>query len=257
MERFLGWCALAVVIGFSARAGAQVPEEPAAAPTVGDPAAAPTVGDPAAAPTVGDPGHWAISLDRAFGFDYLKETSSMNGVDTQTASMTSFSLFGSPPLLASTVFSFPRAGVDVFVAPGLSVGAGLGVMHGSEDRTPTGGTPTNISFTGVLAAPRIGYVARLAPSISFWPRAGVTIYYVTLDNSPSGLSETLHFFAGTVEAPFVFTIAPRVALTFGPTFDMTFSSGVSVNQPSSYGGTTGAVAKVMEVGAQAGLVITL
>ncbi len=242
MKRFLGWCALAVVIGFSARAGAQAPEEPTDGPTP--------------APTVGDAGHWAISLDRVFGFDYTKETASMNGMDAQTNSTTSFSLFGSPPLLASSVFSFPRAGVDLFVAPGLSVGAGLGITHGSEDQTPTGSTTINVSFTGVMVAPRIGYVAHLAPSISFWPRAGVSIYYITLDSSSSGLNETLHFVAATAEAPLVFTIAPRVAFTFGPTFDMTFSSGVSVNQ-AGYTGSASADAKVLEIGVQAGLVVTL
>jgi hypothetical protein len=134
------------------------------------------------------------------------------------------------------------------------LGAGLALTHGSEDQTPTGGTTTNVSFTGVMFAPRIGYVARLAPSISFWPRAGVSIYYITLNSS--GIDETLHFVAATVEAPFVFTIAPRVAFTFGPTFDMTFSSGVSANQPGG-SGSANADAKVMEIGAQAGLVVTL
>ena len=59
---------------------------------------------------------------------------------------------------------------------------GSASSHGSDDQTPTGGTTTNVSFTGVMFAPRIGYVARLAPSISFWPRAGVSIYYITLDS---------------------------------------------------------------------------
>jgi len=246
MKRFLVWCALALVIGFGARAGAQTPEDPAGAPTSGV----------AAAPTVGDPGHWAISLERAFGFDYVKETQSMAGVDQQTRSSTSFSLFSNPlsPLLSA--FSFPRAGFDLFVAPGLSLGTSLGVFHGSQSATPTGGTETSQSFTGVVVTPRIGYVAHLAPSISFWPRAGISIIYASTSTSSGGTdtSQSSHLIAGTVEAPFVFTIAPRVAFTFGPTFDISFSGGSSA---TLYGMSVTVDDKVLEIGAQAGLVITL
>lgn len=246
MKQLLGWCALALVIGFGARAGAQTPEEPAGAP-----AGALTV-----APTIGDPGHWAISLERAFGFDYVKETQSMGGVDQQTSSATSFSLFSNPlsPLLSA--FSFPRAGFDVFVAPGLSLGTSLGVFHGSQSVTPTGGTENSQSFTGVVVTPRIGFVAHLAPSISLWPRAGVSIIYASSSSSSNGtdISQTSHLIAGTVEAPLVFTIAPRVAFTFGPTFDISFSGGTSA---TLYGMSTTVDEKVLEIGAQAGLLVTL
>lgn len=243
MKRFLGWCALALVIGFGARAGAQTPD------------------DPVGAPTVGDVGHWAISLERAFGFDYAKETQSMGGVDEETTSATTFSLFSNPVAALLSSFSFPRAGFDAFVAPGLSLGTALGVFYGSETLTPTGGTSASESFTGVVVMPRIGYVARLAPSVSFWPRAGVSIIYVSASPSSSGTyatteTETSHLIAGTIEAPFVFTIAPRIAFTFGPTFDMSFSGGRSVNTSGT--GTSATVdEKVMEIGAQAGLVVTL
>ena len=243
MKRLLGWCALALILGFGARAGAQTPEEPAGAPTVGD------------------PGHWAISLERMFGFDYAKATLSMGGMDEQTTSATSFSLFTNPVAAVLSSFSFPRAGVDAFVGPGVSLGAALGVFYGSESNTPTGGTSVSESFTGVVAMPRVGYVARLSPSISFWPRAGVSIIYISVSPSSSAAytttqTETSHLIAGTLEAPLVFTIAPRVAFTFGPTFDMTFSGGRSLTTSGS--GTSSTVdEKVMEIGAQAGLVVTL
>ena len=243
MKRFLGWWALAVVIGFNARAGAQTPEEPAAAPTVGD------------------VGHWAISLDRLFGFDYARDTLSMGGVDQPTVSATSFSLFSNREAAALSAFSFPRAAVDVFVAPGLSLGTSFGVVYGSEAMTPIGGTAASVSVTGITVAPRIGYVAHLTPSLSFWPRAGISVIYVS--SSPSGTaaagaveeSQTSHLVAATVEAPFIFTIAPRVAFTFGPTFDMSFSGKQSVTL-TGYGTNT-VDERVLEIGAQAGFVITL
>jgi hypothetical protein len=243
MKNFMGWCALALVVGFGARAGAQEPEAPAGAPTVGD------------------PGHWSLSLERAFGFSYAKSTVSMGGVDEQTTSATSLSLFSNPVGALLSSFSFPRAGVDAFFAPGLSLGTALGVFYGSDSTTPTGGMSSGQSFTGVVVMPRIGYVAHLAHSVSFWPRAGLSIVYVS--SSPtnsatytSSATETSHLIAGTVEAPFVFTIAPRVAFTFGPTFDMSFSGGRSLTA-SGYNGSISVDQKVMEIGAQAGLVVTL
>jgi hypothetical protein len=273
MKRFPGWCALGMVmvmvIGFGTRAGAQTADEPAgepaaaptATPTAGAPAAAPTGAEPTGAPTVGDPGHWAISFDRLFGFDYSRETDSMNGVDQQTVSATSFSLFSNREAASLSAFSFPRAAVDVFLGPGLSLGTSLGVVYGSETMTPTGGTATTGTVTGISVTPRIGYVAHLTPSISFWPRAGISVIYVS--SSPSGTppagsvdtSSTSHLIAATVEAPFVFTLAPRVAFTFGPTFDISFSGSQSATV-TGYGTTT-IDEKVLEIGAQAGFVVTL
>jgi hypothetical protein len=243
MKRFAGWFALAVVLGFCARAGAQTAQEPSSAPTIGD------------------PGHWAISLERLFGFDYAKSTVSMGGVDEQTTSATSFSGFSNPIGALLSSFSFPRAGFDAFVAPGLSLGTALGVFYGSESSTPTGGTSSSESFTGVVVMPRIGYVAHLAPSVAFWPRAGISIIYVSSSPTSSATyaiteTQTSHLIAGTVEAPFVFTIAPRVAFTFGPTFDMSFSGGRSLTS-SAYNGSVKVDERVMEIGAQAGLVVTL
>ncbi len=243
MKRSIGWCALALVLGFGARAGAQTPEEPAGPPAVGD------------------PGHWAISLERLFGFAYAKSTVSMGGVDEQTTSATTVALFTNPVASLLSSFSFPRAGLDVFVAPGLSLGTALGVFYGSETATPTGGTSSGESFTGIVAMPRVGYVAQLTPSVSFWPRAGISIVYIS--SSPTNSStytstetETSHLIAGTVEAPFVITIAPRVAVTFGPTFDMSFTGGRSLTVSGS-GQSVTVDEKVMEIGAQAGLVVTL
>ena len=118
MKRFLGWCALAVVIGLGARAGAQAPDERA--------------GPPTGAPTVGDPGHWALSFDRLFGFDYSRVTESMGGVDQPSVSVASFSLFSNRESATLSAFSFPRAAADLFLAPGFSLGTSLGVFTGAR-----------------------------------------------------------------------------------------------------------------------------
>jgi hypothetical protein len=230
----MGWCALIAVVGFAARAGAQTADE-------------------TAEPTLGAQGHWALSLERAFGFDYSKQTSSLDGVDQGTSSATSFSLLGNPTVTSLSVFTIPRVGFDAFVAPGLSIGAAFGIDHGSIDDTPAGGgTTTSESFTAVLFAPRVGYVAHLAPAISFWPRAGVSVFYASIDPGAGLPSESLKLIAATVDAPLVFTLVPRVAFTFGPTFDITFSGNISAS-----GGAGTIDVSVLEIGVQAGLVVTL
>jgi hypothetical protein len=258
MKRFAGWCALIAVVGFTARAGAQAPEEAPGDPPAGvPPVGGPQVVQPQNEPTLGDPGHWAISLERVFGFDYARETLSIGGVDMQTNSGTSFSLFSSPLSAMFSAFSFPRAGFDVFVAPGLSLGTSVGVFYAKETVAPTGVTATDESVKGILLTPRIGYVLHLAPWVSFWPRGGISIIYASTDVSNGGgasQTNTAHLIAGTIEAPFVFTIAPRVAFTFGPTFDMTFSGGTTT---SGYGASATVDERVLEIGAQAGLVVTL
>ncbi len=298
MKRFISRCALVAVVGFGAHAGAQTSDTPPEAspgapgyapyapaevppdapPTVPSPPPSPTLSPtpsptpsstssstpsppPPEAPTVGEVGHWAISIERGFGFDYARVTQSMNGMTQQTNSATTLSLLSDPATDVTTAFSFPRFAVDAFVAADLSAGAALGLFYGSETVSLPGATSTdtNESFKGVVFAPRVGYVARLSPEISCWLRAGVSIIYDTTSQSNGGASTSsgsFHLIAATVEAPFVFTIAPRVALTFGPTFDYAFSGGDKVNQTGSYAGST-VDDRVLEIGAQAGLVVTL
>jgi hypothetical protein len=60
--------------------------------------------------------------------------------------------------------------------------------------------------------------------------------------------------AGTVGASLVFTNARRLAFTFGPNLDIKVSGGTSA---ALYGMSTTLDEKVLEIGAQAGLVVTL
>ncbi|HLK89063.1 MAG TPA: hypothetical protein VKZ18_04160 [Polyangia bacterium] len=230
ISRLLGGCALLLVVGFTARARAQTPES-------------------AEAPTVGDQGHWSLSLERAFGLDYVRATASPAGGTETTSSFTTLSLFGNPPVAALAGFTFPRLAFDASVAPGFTVGAALGLGYGTETQS---GAST--SFVSVVAAPRVGYVARLSPSIAVWPRVGVSVFYASITPATGG-SESLSLFAATIDAPFIITVAPRVAVTFGPTLDVTFSGSAKADL-GAYGAGS-ADAHLLEIGAQAGLVVTL
>jgi hypothetical protein len=228
---------------------------------------APARAQEAAAPVLGDPHHWAVSLERLFGVNYLSDTETMNG-GTQRMSSTGFSFLSETPYadLAS-----PRVAFDRLVSHGLSLGAALGVGHGSMtttssvtsagpsavNTTPAG--PIEISSTTVLLAPRIGYAARISPRWTVWPRAGAILIYDTFDGGIG--AERHHELAATIEAPVAFTVVPRVSLTLGPTFDLLFDWIDSPLLDPTTGGPSGATARsharLLEIGVQAGLTIVL
>ncbi len=290
MKDFIA-CSAAVVaiVGFGARAGAQTPEappeaspgaagyapyepppappeapagttKPSTASWAPSPAAPSTAAaTPSQAPTVGDVRHWAISLERGFGFDYVTETQSMNGVTQRMNSATTFSLINDPVSDETTAFSFPRLGIDAFVAPSLSVGASLGVFVASETFSSPGLTDADQSLKGALVAPRVGYVARLSPGIALWARAGLSLIYISSNDTSGGTttgSGSFTLIAATLEAPFVLTVAPRIAFTFGPTLDYAFSGSSKTDATPGYTGST-LDDRALEIGAQAGLVLTL
>jgi hypothetical protein len=235
MKKVIGGCVLLVVFGFAARAGAQEADE---------------------TEVLGKAGHWSLSVDRLFGVDYVRSTPSMNGIDGTTTTSTNLSLFGNPAAGASTAFSFPRVAFDMFVGPGVSVGTGVSLFHVSESGFD-GVSGDTQSLFGFVLAPRVGYVARLTPGVAFWPRAGITFLYATNDLSGSSLALTLSSYAiaATVEAPFAFNLTPHVAITFGPTFDLTLASKSTASQSGSPDVSTDQ--HILEVGAQAGLTIAL
>jgi hypothetical protein len=214
--------------GAPPEATAATPEAPAAAPTDAQAAAAPA---PAAVAAFGEAWHYVVSIERALGYDHVSQTESYYGQDTRTTA-TNFSLFG-PPAGALAAFSFPRAAFDLFVASNFSVGIGLGLLHGSTTVTPTGGSATEQSFIGVLAAPRIGYAMNLAPDITLWARGGVSVVYAKVD--PAGAyisgSASSHLVAATIELPFVFTVLPRLALVASPTLDISFNGHLARPAP--------------------------
>jgi hypothetical protein len=241
---------------------APAPEAAPAPPTEAAPAAPPETPPPAPAPAAaafGEAWHYTISIERAFGIDHLSATDSNYGAEVQTISATNFSLFGVPSTGALSVFSFPRAAFDLFVIPDLSVGLALGVLKGSTTVAESGGFSNTESFTGLTAMPRVGYAWHLAPDVALWPRVGISVVYlktsVTNTFAPSG-DMPAHYVAATVEAPFVFTLVPRVALTVGPTLDITFV-GKSAPVIIEAGGQPPYDERITELGVQVGLLINI
>src|SRR5690606_35816658 len=101
----------------------------------------------------GDAGQVALSAERMFGVGFAWNTVDVDDEDF-TASNFNVSVLSNPvPNLTST-YSFPRVGVDYFIADGLSIGAALGFAHSSFDEDDElQGFGQYESLTAILAAP--------------------------------------------------------------------------------------------------------
>jgi hypothetical protein len=261
--------AIVVALGLGGRAGAQSVESlpPDATPPPRSPApspdappeetpATPPEGAPEAA-AFGEAWHYAISLERAVGDDHVSLTQSPYGqgygrVQGTSTTASSVSLFGVSNTGALAPFSFPRVAFDLFVPPHFSVGIGLGALYGSSSGSETGFSAKTKSFIGLLAAPRVGYALNLAAGISLWARGGISVVYSKVELAgayPTPTSSRL--VAATIELPIVFTVLPRLALTAGPTLDLTFSGHVQGLGQASYD------EHVTELGIQVGVLIHL
>jgi hypothetical protein len=297
VKKVVGLCvAVSVVLGLGARAGAQnieilppdappprhapatppdappevtpatpaeatppeaTPATPPEAPAT-TPAETPAAAAPVAAAAFGDAWHYAISIERALGFDHISQTESLYGTDSKTTA-TNFTLFGVPSTGALAAFSFPRAAFDLFLGQDFSVGIGLGLLYGSTTSTPSNGNSTEASYTGVLAAPRIGYALNLAPDVTLWARGGVSVIYgkVSPDaGSAATQSGSSHLVAATIELPVLFTLLPHLAVTVGPTLDVTFSGHLT--RPNfGYGAAPSFDQSITELGIQGGVLLYL
>lgn len=210
---------------------------------------------PPAPAALGEAWHYAISLERAVGYDHVSATQGSYGQDSgtvngQSTTANTFSLFGVPNAGLPAAFSFPRAAFDLFVPHHFSVGIGLGALRGWGSVTPSAGSGGTLSSTGLLAAPRVGYALNLATNITLWARGGITVVYSKIETEygsyhPAPMSSRL--VAATVELPVVFTVLPRLALTAGPTLDITFSGH----------GLQGNATHVNELGVQGGVLVHL
>jgi hypothetical protein len=180
----------------------------------------------------GAAGHAAISAERLFGF--VHTTESENG---GSSSADTFTLLSNPTALIATGYSWPRIGVDVFVAPSVSLGAAASFFNIS---------PSSGSFSGFQLAPRVGYAVKAGPRLAIWPRGGIT--YERASTDAGGTTATQSFLALTVEAPFVILVVPRAAIVVGPTLDLGLAGSASAGGVSTD-------QKFTDIGIQAGLLL--
>jgi hypothetical protein len=168
----------------------------------------------------GDGHQLVLATERIFGYVYSSQTTTVNGME-QTVEVNSFSLFSTT---LNTVFSAPRLALDYFVTQRFSLGLAASYFRLSQDIPDQ----TNVfapTYTGFLFAPRAGYAVPLSPIVSLWPRLGLTIMNLELEAEFGGASSSsgATYYAVTIEAPLVLTIAPHVFIGLGPTLDQSVS----------------------------------
>lgn len=230
-------CSVAAVVGFAPGASAQEVEDPDDQYGAGASAGVGTdTGVSAGAGTTadterrdhdesrrfGDMGHVVISAERMFGVGFAWESVDVGTDDDATSSSFNLSVLSNPLGNVASTYSFPRVGIDFFIAENLSIGAALGFAYTSFDVDDeiAGFAPAD-DLTSFLAAPRIGYSFMFADGIGIWPRVGVT--WLWASTSGGTVDQTANRFALTFEAPFVISPTDNVAFLIGPTFDLGLS----------------------------------
>ena len=200
-------------------------------------------------------GHLRVGVERAFGFTYNALTtaseSTVAGVTTtreETLTWTSFTLLGtgfssvrpgSTSLLSAS--TAPRFAVDYELSSHLTVGAAAFFSWNSI----TDDDGDGISSVGVGLAPRVGYSITLSDRVSFWPRAGVTLSYVSASpvrgsasafTTTSSTSYLPMWF--NLEPTLVFAADPHVLLTFGLVCDIPLLGDVTTQSSTTIAGMT-------------------
>lgn len=165
----------------------------------------------------GDAGQIAISAERMFGAMFIWNNVDGGGIDETTTDF-HISAISNPLANVTTNYSFPRMGVDFFIADGISIGAALGFAYTTFDDDIPALAPADHVWA-FLAAPRVGYALSFGEVFGIWPRIGVTWLWSTTDVTED-TSQDANRFALTAEVPLVLAPGDNFAFLIGPTLDL-------------------------------------
>jgi hypothetical protein len=203
----------------------------------------------------GLPGQVVLGAERLTGVysDHMKTTTTDTPVgittnETKTNS-TTVALLGIPMSIGDNnnsnslmrPSSSPRFSVDVFAAPGFSIGGsfmyltrlGYTSTTTSYGNVSTSGNQDSPTGSSVIFSPRLGYAAQLSPNFAIWPRAGITYSYyrVTTENTDltTGAKTDNKLTGDFTDVSIEFMAAalpvPHVAVLFGPFLDLPLGGG--------------------------------
>lgn len=207
-------------------------------------------------------GTFVLSVDRVFGLLWSQQTTDLGNNSESTDSNLSLSLVGQagPMTTATSVYNAPRLNLDYLVTDAISVGAGVGFAHTTQEtENKTGGTTVTDdgpSYTGFVFAPRAGYVHPLTDTLAIWPRGGLTYLHVGSDGNGqnANVETSLDLFGVTLDGLLLIMPAPSIAFTVG----MSIEASLTGSREST--GTAGGVqisndndVSAIELGLQAGL----
>ncbi len=155
---------------------------------------------------------------------------------------------GSGPLETTLlpVFSFPRIGIDYFLAEQISLGGSLGLVTTSWD--DDGGNSANA--TTFLLALRVGYWLPLNDTFSLWPRGGLSFVTASQTDEDGDREVSTTLPALSLEAPLMIALGPAF-LQVAATLDLSFAGSAETRQD---GETVNEFdVSAFELGLQAGL----
>lgn len=208
-----------------------------------------------------------IGAERLFGVTRSEFRQGVYGQPTvdATQSTTRVTVLGGS---ATPYYAFPRVGVDVFVAKGLSLGlsGGLWVVDDLADGTKPGYVP-RVRYRGLryVIAPRVGFAYPLTSSLAIWGRVGATyLKYreevvgrspLSSTDSRSTLRDEL--LAVTIEPVLVWKVLPPAAVTLAGTLDLGVWGRRDVEPHVGVETPYWVRAKATEYGASVGILIEL
>jgi hypothetical protein len=193
----------------------------------------------------------SISIERVAGvaFASARPTSASDSL-----SATTFGIAGP----AINPIALPRAGADVILPIGLTLGGSVGYGYASLTDSPDGGADDTLHGTAWLISPRVGYLVHLGPLFDLWPRVGVTFaganfrgpdgqscessgfsggtFTSTCTTTP-GESDSLFFVAVSLEVAAALRLTRSFNLLGGIAYDQVFAASGSSSQSGSGGST--------------------
>ncbi len=198
-------------------------------------------------------GRTRVSIERAFGITSnavtQSVTSTVGSTTVTTESNTSwmsvnlfgagYSSVGPGNLGLFPAAQVPRFAVDVEFDSHVTVGASAFI---SWNKVTDDASGSGTSVFGFGLAPRVGYVIPLTRTLTFWPRVGATLSYVSA--SPTSSSATTRVESTYVpvwinlEPTLAFALDSHVSLTLGLLGDLPIAGSATTTRTVTVGSTT-------------------
>lgn len=202
---------------------------------------------------LGDKSVVSLGVDRLFGFSNTHVN--LSAPFQASGSRTEFALLMNS---SSSAYTTPRLAADVGVADHVTVGGAVGIIIAGVSGTSTSGgvsNDTGSNGTGVILAPRVGYVLGLGTGgTRLWLRGGFSYFQTSSKEDRTMFETSTRGFALDLEPTFVFMLAPHVGVTVSAVLDLPLTGEIK----GSAGGTSQGVDMTIRcLGILAGLTLPL
>lgn len=206
-----------------------------------------------------------VSGERMFGVGVSSTKSEVTQGGQTSTTTNSTTGVGLLAPASTNPYNTPLLGLHYSVIPALTLGASLGLTRVStKTTTEAGGTKTEVEgdpTTGILFAPRVGYILGFSNSFYLWARGGIT-YYQASSSGETGTGAQLtktesstSALAFSLDPMFVVTPVNRFGFMFGPVLDLGLSGKIKTESTTGTTTTTNEIdSKTTNFGLQIGIV---